>query len=251
MTQIWGQDPAGTRGVIKTYSNAPKLFQVDELPIGVMTYGVGNLGPRSIQALIREFGARHGEEPDVRAASQELFTFFSEAYGNYVSGTPAPALGFYVAGHTPGQDFPSEFEFLLPRDQTILEVRPPDQFGASWRGIDVPFTRLYKGFDPRMFDVLVKQGIEEQVLRDAASKFESPVAYDGMPVQDAINFVAFILEVTIGLATFEVGPASCGGPLQIAVILPGEGFKWISRPEPALEPSTVYARGRLRDARSN
>jgi hypothetical protein len=250
MTQIWGEDPAGNRGIIKTYSNAPKLFQVGKLPIGVMTYGIGNLGPRSIQAFIREFGDRHGEAPDVSEVSQELFTFFSEAYGNYVSGTPAPALGFYVAGHTPGEDFPSEFEFLLPRDQTILEVRPPDKFGASWRGVDVPFTRLYKGFDPRMFDALIKQGIEEQVLRDASSKFESPVAYDGMPVQDAINFVAFIVETTIGLATFELGPASCGGPLQIALILPDEGFKWISRLEPTLEPWTPYGRGRPRDASS-
>jgi hypothetical protein len=52
-----------------------------------------------------------------------------------------------------------------------------------------------------------------------------------MPVQDAIDFAVFILNTTIGYTTFIPGVPSCGGPLQVAAILPDEGFVWISRPE--------------------
>lgn len=43
--------------------------------------------------------------------------------------------------------FIEEWEFRLPHCQDIRRVRSADQFGASWLSIEVPFTRLYKGFD--------------------------------------------------------------------------------------------------------
>ena len=43
MTQIQGR-VAQPPGVLKSYENARKLFQVGELPIGVMTFGLGNIG---------------------------------------------------------------------------------------------------------------------------------------------------------------------------------------------------------------
>ena len=51
-----------------------------------------------------------------------------------------------------------------------------------------------------------------------------------MPVQDAINFAVYVLRTTIGLANFEIGPPSCGGPLQVAIILPETGFEWVENP---------------------
>lgn len=230
MTQIWGEGDTGKLGIIKTYSNARKLFQIDELPVGVMTYGIGNLGSRSIQGLIREFSVDCPEECNVESLSQSLYDFFNKSYQEQFKDTPdPPLLGFYVAGYSKGKPFPEEWEFLLPRDTESHLVRPLDQFGASWRGIAIPFTRLYKGIDPRLLKELIDAGVPEELL----SKYESPIVYDGMPVQDAINFVKFILQTTIGLANFEVGTPSCGRPLQIATVLPPDtvpGFRWIKEP---------------------
>jgi hypothetical protein len=39
----------------KAYSNARKLFQVGDLPMGVAAYGLGNLGPRSVERLVYDF----------------------------------------------------------------------------------------------------------------------------------------------------------------------------------------------------
>jgi hypothetical protein len=41
---------------------------------------------------------------------------------------------------------------------------------------------------------------------------------------------AYIVKTTIGISRFEIGVPVCGGPLQVATILPSEGFRWIERP---------------------
>src|SRR2546427_1881445 len=35
-------------GLVKAYDHAQKLFQIGNLPVGVMVYGSGNIGPRSV-----------------------------------------------------------------------------------------------------------------------------------------------------------------------------------------------------------
>ena len=234
MTQIWGQDQSGNLGVIKTYANAQKLFQVAALPIGLMTYGIGNLGPRSIQGLINDFNRTDRRDQSVKSVTLELFNFIKPEYDACTGDASRPPLGFYVAGYSPEESLPEEWEFVLPKDEGILRVRPEDKVGASWRGSDIPFTRLYKGYDPRMLGDLLKHGVKKKVIDSVIKNYESPVAYDGMPVQDAINFVGFILRTTIGVASFEVGPPGCGGPLQLAVILPERGFVWLQQLEPTV-----------------
>lgn len=232
MTQIWGRDPSGRAGAIKTYSNARKLFQVGELSIGVMTWGIGNLGARSVESLLRECGSILPEEHDVKSIGEALHEFFSSAYSEHFGDASEAIMGFYIAGYSPDAPLAEEWEFNLPRDEEIREVRPADAFGASWRGIALPFTRLYFGRDPRMLADLREKGVPEEVINEVSNRYKTPVSYDGMPVQDAINFVKFILETTIGLAAFEVGPAPlCGGPLRIAAVLPHEGFNWIKQPQ--------------------
>ena len=61
--------------------------------------------------------------------------------------------------------------------------------------------------------------------------------YDGMPVQDAINFVKFILKTTIDYVSFEIGPPSCSEPIQTSVINE-EGFNWVMEPSPHLGDKT-------------
>ena len=75
MTQIMGRDQQGRVGPIKSYSNARKLYNIRGCPVGVMTYGIGNLGPHSIQGLIREFCDTEFESTSVKSISENLFVF--------------------------------------------------------------------------------------------------------------------------------------------------------------------------------
>ena len=225
----------GAQGVLGTFSNARKLFQITGRPVGVMTYGLGNIGVRSIEGLVLDFCARldsgHGTAQEL---AEDLYAFIKSAYEQEFDGVQVeerPKLGFLVAGYSNGEPLPEEFEFELPGDSAPSLVRPADVFGASWRGENHPFIRLYKGFDPRLTKALQSHGLDDGQIEAITADLEASVLYDGMPVQDAINFATFILQTTIAYTAFEVGPASCGRPLQVATILADEGFQWIAKPE--------------------
>src|SRR5215211_2084018 len=131
---------------IKNYSNARKLFRVRNLNIGAMSYGVGNIGNRSIQGLMGGFRLSGKAKTSVQQIARDLFTYFKSTYDgafSHLEVEQRPQLGFYVAGYSKGKPFSEEWEFLFPRDNAPQRVRPDEQFGASWRGIDIPFTRTH------------------------------------------------------------------------------------------------------------
>jgi hypothetical protein len=237
MTQISQNTPEGP-AFLKAYSNARKLFQIANRPIGVASYGLGNLGQRSIEGVVLDFclspsaqGLKVGE---VAAGLRDFVAPLYEGAFGGVDPKERPPLGFFIAGYSEGEPFPEEFEFLLPRDAGPFAQRAANAFGASWRGIDIAFTRLYKGFDPRIRERLAEAGMSESDQEPIFAGLETPVIYDGMPVQDAVNFCEYILTTTIGYTTFHAGVPSCGYPLQVAMILADSGFAWISRPEPRI-----------------
>jgi len=236
MTQISAPTLEGGAQILKAYSNARKLFQVGNEPIGVMTYGLGNIGNRSIEGLVLDF-SRNAPPGSVDELSRGLFDHVKSQYDGVFGEVPPevkPVLGFYIAGYTGEEPFPEEFEFLLPRDDGPVRARDVEGFGASWRGVDAPFTRLYKGFDPYVIPVrMIERGATAEDI-DAVLEpegLETQVIFDGMPVQDAINFAVYILDTTIGWSTFQLGAPLCGRPLQVATILADTGFAWVAKPE--------------------
>ena len=232
MTQIQSTDATtGNVTVVKAYSNARKLFQIGSLPVGVMTFGLGNIGSRSIQSFILEFDG--GNESSVRKLAGKLRSFIWKAYDKEFRSVPIdkrPVLGIFVAGYSGKAIFVDEWEFQLPNDAAPIPVRPATAFGSSWRGITLPFVRLYHGFDPRIYDRLIAAGVRKVVVEKALQGIQTDVIYGGMPVQDAVAFSEYLARTTIGFTTFESGTSTCGGPLQIATIVPDAGFEWISKP---------------------
>lgn len=225
-TQISGKDDKGKVVLLKLYQNAQKLFQFQKFPIGILTYGIGNLGKKSIQTFLNDFNRekiypKNNELCTVKGTAEALLSFFKSFYNEQFGPVPAdqkPVLGFYIAGYSQDSTLGEEWEFVLPRDEKCRLVRPLDTFGSSWRGTAIPFTRLYFGCDPRARENLRKLGVTDDVINKAFKPLKSNVAYHGMPVQDAIKFVEFILKTTIGLVSFEIGVPSCSEPIRIAVV---------------------------------
>ncbi len=244
MTQLFAEVAPGQVGLVKAFANAKKLFQIGDF-VGALTYGAGNIGISSVESLVGQFrkalAAKSIIGLTVQSITGELLEFVRQPYEKQFSGMSTerrPQMGFYVAGYSTGQDSGSEWEFLLPVDTTPRKARDENLFGASWRGVGVPFSRLYFGIDPRVPDLLRQQGMPDaeatriwSVLQAAMPRLTAPIVFDGMPVNDAIGFCRFVLQTTIGQATYELGVASCGGPLQIAVITREKGFQWISELE--------------------
>jgi hypothetical protein len=148
-----------------------------------------------------------------------------------------PVAGFVVAGYDDHQSATAEiWEFQLPRDSAAQRVAEARQSGALWRGVEAPFTRLWMGFDPQLPVRASTTALAKPDVDALFQDLEYGVAYDGMPIQDAVDFASFIVETTIGVTTFLTGVASCGGPVQLAIILEGSGFQWISKPEIHVRP---------------
>ncbi len=243
MTQVSISDPQGNPFLAKAYSNARKLFQIGDLPVAAMTWGLGNIGPRTVENLILEFGASSGNR-DVKDIAGALLSFLQPLYGQSFTGVSAdkqPLMGFLVGGYSPPETLPEEWEFVLPWDNAVREVRPKEEFGASWRGIERPFSRLCNGFDPEMVNWLKSKGIPEPLLNTIfeRSRWAMRIMFDGMPTQDAINFAEFVLRTTIGVAEFETGSPVCGGPLQVVLIGADKRMQWISQPKLGLRGVSI------------
>lgn len=221
---------------LRSFEHSTKLYQIGSLPIGVMSYGLGNLGHRSVESLMREFEERLPDGQDsVGEVGDALFKFMKNQYDAHAEALSdddeLPGLGFYLAGYSPGEVFAEQREFQLPNDsepQVPLEKR---EVGAIWRGVEAPFFRLAMGYGFLVRDRLEAAGLEEHIAGELLDDLEIDVVFDGMPVQDAVEYATFILNTTIGYTTFSMELSPCGGPLQVATILPDQSFHWLAKPE--------------------
>ena len=226
----------------KTYRNARKLFQVSQLPIGVFSYGLANIGNRTVASLIHEYLADNSET-SVRGVATGLARYVLETYQESASttGQELDDLGIFVAGYSQGERFAEEWEARLAVVSEPKLVRRADNFGVLWRGIEGPFARLYHGFDPKLFEIL---GVDtEEETRNRWDRFlRSNLATDNsiesMPLQDALNYAVYVLNTTIGFSGFESGPPTCGGPLQVMVLSNTDGLRWVHRPQLQIQESS-------------
>ncbi len=247
MTTVMLPSSDGQSVVAKTYSNARKLVQIGALPVGVFTYGLGNLGPRTVYSHIIEYSRSLENSSDWKVRdiaaglSRHLLKEYNAIYG---SAENKPALGLHVAGYSVGSALPEEWELECPGSAEPDLTMGMDDVGVNWEGITLPFARLFYGYDVRLVEALqaggVKSGLLQTVLEETS--LVPQLSVDAMPLQDAINYAVYVLRTTIGFTSFETGPALCGGQLQVAVISEEAQFQWVSKPEFRIpEDTNVWA----------
>jgi hypothetical protein len=235
-----GQPP----GILKTYDYGRKLSHIKDYPIGTLSWGISLLGSRTIESLINEyeFGLPSARDEaargfEVRDIADNLRTFLLERYeAQYGPLSPGeqPSLGILVSGYSDSAYFPEQYLFEFPSIPEV-QIRRPDKetgepdFGVDWFGLTDAITRLIKGADPRLAQVLAGR---LQISADEAwqllAQFEYPIAFEGMPLQDAIDLAVYLVEMTIGRYRFAVGAPLCGGEVDAAVIT-SRGFTWVYR----------------------
>ena len=235
ITTITGVDAQGTVVTVKSYRHAQKLYQLSE-HVAVATWGAGNIGPRSIKSFVEEFGRglTMDDQKPVRDVAEALLTHTRDAYLEHYDGQTPTEIGFMVGGYSPDVALAEVLEFTLPNSVSPQSVRADDQFGASWRGVAVPFARLCNGIDPQVASDIHSELEQAEASPELRSRIasamqgrSSPFVFDGMPIQEAVDFVAFILQTTINAAKFEAGLQSCGGPLWVSAITK-DGFQWVA-----------------------
>jgi hypothetical protein len=134
-----------------------------------------------------------------------------------------------IAGYGEGEFFPEQYVALLPIEDRLKEARSPQQpaFGANWYGLTDAILRLHKGYAPELRQILLEEKHwAAQEVDEVLGRLEYPVVFDGMPLQDAIDFAVYLIGVVIGRFRFVVGAPLCGGQIDVAVITPAQ-FKWV------------------------
>lgn len=229
--------------IIQSFQYANKVCQVGDLPVGVMSWGNAAIKDRTVQSLIMECEYEHAEllssqDYSVKTIADAVRSFIGDCYDKAypeLEKRRRPPLGLFIGGYGYHQFYSELYTCDFPECGDLDIVRPDKSdgspsFGTNWFGSGEPLTRLIKGFDPQVLDDLVKRGVDRDIIESWATKAvgEIPLVFDGMPLQDAIDFANYAVQVAIGVCRFRAGPAVCGGDVDIAVITPG-AYHWAQR----------------------
>lgn len=243
--------------IIQNFNFANKVAHFKDYPIGVLNWGLATINARSLHSLIMEFEYTHpglASNPgyDVNTIATQLFDFLKAKYDAAYPVVAAPAIpvaapnpavppvagrpvfGILVGGYSSNEFFAEMYKAEYPNEANLIPLRPvqngQQNFGADWFGLKDALIRLIKGFDLAALDQLINRGVDaaiiQQWVNDAVS--ELPIVFDGMPLQDAIDFAEYAAQVVIGRYRFGVGAQLCGGDIDIAVITPSR-FDWAQR----------------------
>ena len=258
---VLGADSASTlmsdQGVANVYFNAEKICNLRKgLPIGMVTYGLGGIGGRSVTSLAKDLRERFTSgEPDwhldpagytIELVADRLRTFFYDElytpqFANLPDGAGFQPMGFYVAGFSAQHAHAEVWQVEINGDGTCGPpkcVMGPDLAGIHWSGQPEALNRLIRGFTQEAHQRLVDAGASP----DAAAQVilqDAQVSHPAMPIQDAIDLVYYLVEVTSGFVRFSAGAPTVAEPIDIAAITKHERFRWVRRKhyyDPALNP---------------
>ncbi len=247
------------KGVIKCYEHAEKLFQLGEKPIGLAAYGLGSIRNRSIGSYIREFEILDPNQcisgmPTVKDIVEEVRKFFMDIYqqtiipdGEKVTGKKwdeipqqqKPKLGLVIGGFSPNEYLSEVWRVVLPTDNAVGSAtlrRDKGNFGSDWFATFGPIRRYIKGYEPKLIDELGAyftqlrgtqfSDDETKKINEILSKYEYPIPFVAMPINEGIAHVKFLVELAINHHRFAVGAPIVGGQAKIGLVTyKGEKFK--------------------------
>ena len=251
---LMAQTATGTEAV-QVFNNANKVFNLRKgLPIGAITWGAGSIGRASTSTLMKDLRARFSGQDTARpewhidpsnytvhqVADRVRQFIYDEYYVPAFQAWPTkPILGFVVAGYSANEGTAREYRIDIDAAGNCngpVEINP-DQCSMCWNGEPEAIFRLVFGLSPQIPD-LVRQALPavppDQILAafstaQATLQQATPLIYDPMPIQDAIDLADFLVELTKKFSRYTPGAATVGGPVEIAVITKHEGFKWVKR----------------------
>ncbi len=152
----------------------------------------------------------------------------------YRSSKPSTAIQFIVAGFDLGSRVGELFECNVPGPTPTAASLTSNNAGVWWIGQSDVAARVYNGFDGRIINLPFVQPVHQAVPQ--LHQLTYVVRFHTMTLQDAIDFVTAMIQITITIQRFADGiqmdpggVPGVGGPIDVAVIQPGGPVRWIAR----------------------
>jgi len=238
-------------GVVRIGSDsAVKVFELTDTIVAA-TAGYGFLRPqnepmsRNIASLIEDFKLIIAAGSGVLAVATALHAHFTNIYNQHTLHFPneavAPgsiAVRFIVAGYDPGSRLGVLYEVNAPGTAPQNPVwNSATNSGPSWIGQDDVAGRIFNGFDGRMLSLPLLQAANQAgTALPALGQLLYIVNWHTMTLQDAIDFVTGMIQITATIQRFADGIVmqpggvpGVGGPIDVVVIRPGGKVEWIAR----------------------
>jgi hypothetical protein len=224
------------------FVHAEKMLNlVPGLPVGLLAYGVGDLENRTIGRLARDLGSslgtggKHGINPRRHTLEEiggRVWDFFHARYvRTFGSGSDQPLLGFILAGYSAGSGDAEVWSIRVDRSEAAGPVRvmgeaEPD--GLFFQGTTEPLSRLVRGASETLYARLLDLGLSSSAVI-ATLDASVPLWHVAMPLEDAAELVRYLAEVAAGYERFTPGIPLIAPPIELAVISPHDGFRWLRR----------------------
>jgi hypothetical protein len=220
-------------GVVQLLTHSQKVFEVgSNSRFGICTWGAGNIGPYSHRTLIAQLADMINEKTTIEDAANK----FADIVMPKMKENNIPFVGYYLGGWQPQTHKAACCHIELTPEEKKIN---PLMLGlCSFSGNPTFFTRVFRGFDPRLCNKLSAElnnmGItvagNEDKIRTAFEKAAEPLAsvgFQDLPIREAIDFIYSYLHITVKAEKFKFGPPSCGGPIEIGFISTDRLFRWV------------------------
>ena len=194
-----------------TFSYAQKVFPFCG-EFGVGTFGTGLLAGKSIYFAMRLFEQR------LKAQSPKGASDLARKIGNEIHGL---------------------LKEQLKLENVSVDALPPDQFPLGFQVVG------YDDTNPKTVEVYVGKEVHYRVQEELGCTYsgngeivqavwelykthpESQPPYQVFSLQDAIDYAEFLIRTTIAHQRFSQTIPNVGGDIDIALVTPFDGFRWI------------------------
>lgn len=193
---------------------------------------------------IRENFIRQGSEIiEIKKEQYNVKFKIKDTKGNVKEGIASiDGLVFFVAGYNSDNSH-EVYNIYIPGE--IIKRRDSNQrgmeYGANWIGQTDVVSRIIKGWDARIFNVLfVNEALKQKgqaEVEEQLNSLEYAINWGAMSLQDAIDFSTLAIQTTSAIQRFSDGIKAdpgdipgVGGPVDVLVLTP-DGPQWIQRKE--------------------
>lgn len=226
------------------YFNSEKIINlVKGLPLGAATYGLGGFGGRSSARVAKDLRKRFTDRehewwvnPDnytVEAVAQRVKEFFYDEHylKEFPSGGALTRFGFMIAGYTPDAAHGEVWSFDVSDDGKCDGpnlVLANASTGLFYRGQGEALNRLIRGWSTATVERLASEDFPaDEVI--ATLQSVAPLWHPAMPLQDGIDLVKYLIQVTAGFVRYMAEPTTVAPPIDLAAITLHESFRWVAR----------------------
>jgi hypothetical protein len=175
---------------------------------------------------------------------------------------------FLVGGYDQSEYLPTLFRIDVQQNSTVKQFSAGES-GIAWQGQSDAVERLMRGYDSALrisIERAVTAGLRQardamgqgvatilqnlierlgqEAMRDVAVEVPEPppislpwnscearIIYANLPLQDAIDFAAYLVNLQSGRAKFAEGVPTVGGRTHVGVITKQNGFSMLEEPE--------------------